>query len=347
MGVITIIGAGMMGSAMSVPAAANGHEVRITGTSLDRQIIDELKAKGYHITLKRKLSPSAKYYQIEEIDKALEGCDLLIGGISSFGIDWFGKTVLPKVPESVPVLLVTKGLYATPDGRLTSFPDYLCSLPGNEKLSINAVGGPCISFELADRHDTAVAFCGHDKEILKKIKNMLSTDYYHINLSTDVIGIETAVAMKNAYALGVSLAIGIAEQKNGPGSKEEYNQQAGLFSQSIREMSRILKMTGGKECNISYGAGDLYVTIFGGRTRKIGTLLGLGLPFEQALQKLDGMTLESVAIAKIVTETLKMQEIQGKLDTKQFPLLMHIYDLITGKTTVNIPWQLFEEETAS
>ena len=153
--------------------------------------------------------------------------------------------------------------------------------------------------------------------------------------------------MKNAYALGVSLAIGIAEQKNGPGSKEEYNQQAGLFAQSIREMSRILKMTGGKECNISYGAGDLYVTIFGGRTRKIGTLLGLGLPFEQALQKLNGVTLESVAIAKIVTETLKMQEIQGKLDTKQFPLLMHIYDLITGKTTVNIPWQLFEEETAS
>ena len=30
----------------------------------------------------------------------------------------------------------------------------------------------------------------------------MATDYYHISLSTDVIGIEGAVALKNGYALG-------------------------------------------------------------------------------------------------------------------------------------------------
>ena len=38
-------------------------------------------------------------------------------------------------------------------------------------------------------------------------------DYYHISLSTDVVGVECAVAMKNAYALGVSLAVGLAEKR--------------------------------------------------------------------------------------------------------------------------------------
>ena len=36
MSIITIIGAGMMGSAMSIPASDNGHEVRLVGTPLDR-----------------------------------------------------------------------------------------------------------------------------------------------------------------------------------------------------------------------------------------------------------------------------------------------------------------------
>ena len=55
MGVITIVGAGMMGSAIGMPAAENGHQVRLVGTPLDRGIIDEARRSGWHSTLKRKL----------------------------------------------------------------------------------------------------------------------------------------------------------------------------------------------------------------------------------------------------------------------------------------------------
>ena len=108
-------------------------------------------------------------------------------------------------------------------------------------------------------------------------------------------------------------------------------------------MYRLLKIAGGKEEQILYGAGDLYVTVFGGRTRKIGTLLGRGLTYVQAADELRGVTLESVAITKVVIEALKKMEQKGKTDIGQFPLLMHIYGMITGKTTVNVPWRLFEE----
>lgn len=39
MAIITIIGAGMMGSALAFPARENGNEVRLVGTPLDREII--------------------------------------------------------------------------------------------------------------------------------------------------------------------------------------------------------------------------------------------------------------------------------------------------------------------
>ena len=87
----------------------------------------------------------------------------------------------------------------------------------------------------------------------------------------------------------------------------------------------------------------MYVTIFGGRTRKIGTLLGRGLTYTQALKELSGITLESVAITNVAFNALMKLSERGKADINHFPLLSHIYDLINDKTTVNIPWHLFEE----
>ena len=53
MSIITIIGSGMMGSAMARPASDNGHQVRLVGSPLDDHIIAALKAGKDHPTLKR------------------------------------------------------------------------------------------------------------------------------------------------------------------------------------------------------------------------------------------------------------------------------------------------------
>ncbi len=346
MGVITIVGAGMMGSAMSFPASDNGHEIRLVGTHLDREIISQINENGFHPTLKRQLPNGIKAYQIEELEQVIDGSDFIIGGVSSFGVDWFTETVLPFVPDTIPVLLITKGLQDEPDGTLLPFPYVMKEkLSPNRKLSINAVGGPCTSYELADRNNSAVAFCGDDLEILRKLKEMLGTEYYHISISTDVIGVECAVALKNAYALTVSLAIGLVEKEKGIGCQEAYNPQAALFGQSIREMMSIIKLAGGSIDNIVYGAGDLYVTIFGGRTRKLGTLLGRGLTFDEAMAELEGVTLESVAIAKRIARAMYRLEESGLVKMSDFPLLVLIQNIINNGAPVDIPWKAFEIET--
>ena len=48
MAIVTIIGSGMMGSALAFPARENGHEVRLVGTHLDREIIDTCIRTGRH-----------------------------------------------------------------------------------------------------------------------------------------------------------------------------------------------------------------------------------------------------------------------------------------------------------
>ena len=74
MSIITIVGAGMMGSAMSGPAADNGHEIRLVGTPLDREIIDSVRETGFHPTLHKQLPAAVAAFQAEELDKALRQC---------------------------------------------------------------------------------------------------------------------------------------------------------------------------------------------------------------------------------------------------------------------------------
>ena len=343
MSIITVVGAGMMGSAMSFPARDNGHEVRLVGIH-NRETIESIRSSGYHPTLKRQLPDGVKAFHLDGLAEALEGADIILCGVSSFGIEWFEENIVPLVPEGTPVLSITKGLEKDAEGNLAPFPTGITNraMARGQKICFNAVGGPVTSYELADRQQTHICFCGTDLEVLKKLKAIFSTDYYHISLTTDVAGLETAVAMKNAYALGVSLAVGINNNQYGKDGMQHYNPQAALFEQGVREAGKIIRYMGGMQETAMFFAGDLYVTIFGGRTRLLGTLLGEGKTFAEAKEMLSGITLESVAIATRVAEAVRQMEGQGRLNGEDFPLLMHVDDIISHGATLAIPWEKFE-----
>lgn len=344
---ITIIGSGMMGSALAFPAAENGNEVRLVGTHLDREIIDNCRKSGRHTKFEKDFPAGVSYYQIEELDSAIEGADFIICGVSSFGVEWFRDEILPRLNENVPVISVTKGLMNTEDGTLLTYLDiWQAKLDElGKSIPLNAIGGPCTSYELVAHDQTEVTFCGKDMSVLRMIKSAMKTDYYHISLSTDIVGVESAVALKNGYALGIALTIGLNQKAFGLDSELHFNSQAAVFGQSVREMSKLLKMQGAEDFdNLVLGAGDLYVTVYGGRTRLVGILLGRGLTIDEAKAQLKGVTLESLVVAERVAKAVKVKAQKGLVNADEFPLLMHIDEIITQKKPVNIPWETFAFE---
>ena len=328
-------------------ARENGNEVRLVGTPLDREIIETCLKTNRHPKFEKDFPAGVQYYQIEDLKLALENADLVIGGVSSFGVEWFGDYVLPKIRESIPVLTVTKGLWDTEEGRLLSYPDVWKKKMETigKKLSLNAIGGPCTSYELVAHDQTEVAFCGEDITILRRLKKWMETDYYHISLTTDVLGIESAVALKNGYALGIALTIGLNQKEFGIDSPLHYNSQAAVFGQAFKEMYKLLELQGAWSLeNIAVGTGDLYVTVYGGRTRLVGILLGRGMDIDEAKEALNGVTLESLVVAKRVARAVRIKAEKGEANLADFPLLMHVDEILSEKKAVHIPWESFTFE---
>ena len=68
---ITIIGSGMMGSALAFPARENGNDVRLVGTPLDKYIIKECIKTGKHPKFDVAFPTGVKYFYFEQLKDAL------------------------------------------------------------------------------------------------------------------------------------------------------------------------------------------------------------------------------------------------------------------------------------
>ena len=67
---VTIVGAGLMGTATAYPLSDNGHRVYLVGTHLDKEIIQSCKEKHLHPRLKRQLPPGVRSFYLEEMAEA-------------------------------------------------------------------------------------------------------------------------------------------------------------------------------------------------------------------------------------------------------------------------------------
>lgn len=343
MKIVTIIGSGMMGSALAFPARENGNEVRLVGTPLDHEIIDGCRRFNKHPKFDRPFPEGVKYYQFEQWQEAVEGVGFVIGGVSSFGVDWFLTEVLEKLDPEVPVISVTKGLVNLGDGTLLPYPEYWRRELAKKGIirTINAIGGPCTSYELVFHDQTVVAFCGADTAQIKMIKEAMQTSYYHISLTNDVVGLESAVALKNGYALAIAMTIGLVNRHHGPDAGLHFNSQAAAFYQAVKEMRLLLEMQGASRDCENIGIGDLYVTVYGGRTRKVGILLGEGKTYQEAVDILAGVTLESLVVARRVYNAMVRKAELGQADLEQFPMLCHAAAVLDQGKDAELPWELF------
>ena len=315
---ILIIGGGAMGSAFTVPCLDNGNSVTITEPYNMRFIRNLSSQNKFHSALKINLHKKLKFRKFSDT-LFNEKFDLIVIALSLTGIDFIGKE-LKKYKIKTPILVLTKGLkYEKKSKKIFTISE---KLEKDYKLkNISILKGPCLAKELATKNQTNVIIANRNIKVAKKIGKIISTKYYLIEFSKDVIGVEVCSAIKNIYSMII-------------GAGQSLNTSSNLFQKSVIEMKYLTKFFKGKEETVLglAGVGDLYVSAAGGRNSKMGSYLGKGFTFKTAKKRfMPNDTVEGEQLAKEIAPF-----IFKKVDKKKIPLMFSLLRTILSNKKLKI-----------
>ena len=315
---ILVIGGGAMGSAFTIPCLENNNQVTIT-EPYSKIFIKELSSKNkFHSSLKMKLPKKLKFRKYSK-DLLKEKFDLIVIALSLSGIDFIGKE-LKNLKIKSPVLVLTKGLkYEKKSNRVLTIPEQLKK--NHKGINVSILKGPCLAKELAKKNQTNVIIANKNINIAKKIGKKISTKYYLIEYSRDVVGVEVCSAIKNIYSMII-------------GSGQSLNTSSNLFQKSLIEMKYLIKYFKGKEKTIEglAGVGDLYVSAAGGRNSKMGSYLGKGFTFKTAKKRF--MPKDTVEGEQLAREIAPF--IYKKINKKKIPLMINLLRALLKNKKLNI-----------
>ena len=313
---ILIIGAGAMGAAFSIPLIDNGHSVVLTEPHNFRLIKKINSKKKFHPSLNINLP---KKINIKKFSSEILNYkwDLIVIAVSSIGIDLIGKN-LSKIKKKLPILVLTKGLKYD-CGNLISMSSLLKKY--NKSLNISVLKGPCLAKELARKVKSFTVVANKNINTAKKIGKLISTNYYQIEFSKDVNGVEFLSAIKNIYSMII-------------GAGQWHNTSSALFRKSIDEMKYLTNYFKGKKETVYglAGLGDLYVSAMGGRNSKMGEYLGKGYTFTKAKKRF--MKNDTVEGADLAIEIAPF--IFKNFDKKKIPLMISLLDAVVKNKKLKI-----------
>ena len=339
---ILILGAGAMGSAFTVPCVENSHDVILAGTHLEDNTIDQIIQNDYlHPTLNCKLPKNLKIIKFNNFSREFKNkLDLIVIAVSSKGIDWAAKEILKYYSKDISILLLTKGLTII-DNKFSTLSDKISLIfekKGFSNLNISAIKGPCLAIGLINKIRTSAVVANKDISKSQWIGKLISTNYYTLEFSEDIVGVEICGAIKNLYSMIIGASKGLSSETADDEikSKYHYNTAASLIHRSISEMVFFTKFFKGKEETVYglAGIGDLYVSAIGGRNSKMGKYLGDGYNYLEAKKKF--MINDTVEGAELAFEI--GSKIMKEFSKNDLPLMINLLDSIINNKKFKINW---------
>ena len=111
-----------------------------------------------------------------------------------------------------------------------------------------------------------------------------------------------------------------------------------LFRTAAPKIAKALEQKGG---NVVGPPGDFYVTCMGGRTVRLGRLLGLGHTFTQAREIMAEQTLEAAMIIRVMGQAIPKLTARGILAPEDLPLLRALADFVVHDRPIDLPLDAF------
>jgi len=310
-----VLGAGSFGTCLAV-LAARAHDVRIWSRRAD--VADAINRDRRNPRYLSDVELPAEVAATTSLREALAGRRLVIVAVPSQSLRGVMAEAGPFLEPGAIVVSAVKGIEFETGLTMHGVLEQVLDPIHHERLV--ALSGPSFATEIARRRPTMVTLACHEEVHAIEVQRLLSCPWFRCYTERDVIGVETAGALKNVIAI----AVGISD-----GMEGGHNARAALMTRGLTEITRIGVAQGADaETFLGLaGIGDLLLTCTGdlSRNRRIGLGLGRG-------RKLDEIVAELGEVAEGVQTTRAAVRLAARLGVEA-PITHMVRSIIDGEKT--------------
>lgn len=246
-----------------------------------------------------------------DLSQALAGAELVVSAVPTQFIREVLSPAAGAFRSDQTIISVSKGIEVT--SLLT--PHRIIGEVVGEADRVVALSGPSFAHEVASDQPTAVVAASSDAGRARVVQDLLSTDYFRVYASDDIVGAELGGALKNVIALATGIADGLGLARSS---------RAALLTRGLAEITRLSVASGGNPatCSGLSGLGDLVLTCTSdlSRNRRLGLALGRGEALADILQG-------SAEVAEGVPTTDAAHRLSSKLGI-DMPITEQVYQVL-------------------
>ncbi len=291
---IGIIGAGFWGKALASIVAQNAESVILYGLESDFRNIS-------------KLSDIKNIIFTTNFDKII-GCNLFIIAIPAQYVSQvmllFYKEIMDRgiiINNDMHFIIGSKGIENT---TLRFMTDIVCDTFGTDCV-VGALSGPNFASEIMEGKVAIAELACSNHDIGMQIVQYFTTDKFKTTYIHDLLGIQICSALKNVYAIGSGMIIGLNMGANA---------QAAFLSAVVKEMMNLIEAFGGNKSTImsSAGIGDLLLTCMNDTSRNMnfGYQIASG---EDIIKLVKQSTVEGFYTVEAIYRKCKIHNIDAKI----------------------------------
>lgn len=305
---VAIIGAGSMGTALSILLARNGHSVKMWSKFIEE--VEMINKSREHL---KKLPGIVIPDGVEctwELEEALKGAETVVIALPSQVVRHNVREIASYINKETIIVCCSKGIEQESCLLLSQVIEE--ELPGSH---IVALSGPSHAEEIARDIPTTVVAASEKKDAAGFVQDLFMSPKFRVYTNPDIIGVELGGAIKNVIALcaGISDGLGFGD-----------NTKAALMTRGIAEISRLGVAMGALPQTFAglTGIGDLIVTCTSmhSRNRRAGMLIGQGKTVKEALEEVD-MVVEGVSTTKPAYKLSKEKGISMPITAQAYEVL--------------------------
>ena len=304
---VAVLGGGSFGTVLANLAASNGYKVSLWVRDAEHAL--RINSEGANTSYHPELKLSDNIQATEDLNEVMRDASIVFIATPSIIFEQIMYRISELIDNKAYVISCTKGILENPFRSMTDV------IQNKIKNDVGVLSGPNLAKEIAQNKIAGTVIASNNEDLIKLVKDILSSKTFKIFSSNDIQGVELGGALKNIYAIICGLADSLEVGENALGL---------ILTRSMAEMSRFAVAKGANPVTFLglSGMGDLVATCTStlSRNYQLGHSLGTGMSLVDAKDNV-GQVAEGIRTLEVIRN-----ESIG-LDLKM-PLIESLYNII-------------------